>query len=251
LLSVIIICRDEENDIRDCLESVKWADEIIVVDSESKDKTVDIAKLYTGKIFTKKWEGYSEQRKYAMELASCEWILSLDADERVTEELKNEILSVINSVGNDIKGFRIPRKSYFLNRWIKHSGWYPGYQTRLFKKEFAYIRPKLVHEGFEIKGETDYLKNDLLHYTVTSITDFAGRVNSYSTLQATEKSGLKKVKMSDLLFRPFISFFKHYIFKSGFRDGPQGFMVAMFDLITNTLTYMKMWEMQNKKGKPE
>lgn len=251
MLSVIIICRDEENDIRDCLKSVKWADEIIVVDSESKDKTVEIAKSYTGKIFTKKWEGYSEQRRYAMELASGEWILSLDADERVTEELKNEILSVINSNCNDIKGYRIPRKSFFLNRWIKHSGWYPGYQTRLFKKEFAFIRPKLVHEGFEINGETGYLKNDLLHFTVTSISDFAERVNSYSTLQAAEKSGLKKVKLSDLLLRPFISFFKHYILKSGFRDGPQGFMVAMFDLITNTLTYMKMWEMQNKKGKPE
>lgn len=249
MLSVIIICKDEEDQIKECLESVKWSDEIIVVDSESKDKTVDIAKSYTGKIFTKKWEGYSEQRKYAMELASGEWILSLDADERVTEELKNEILSVINSDGNNIKGYRIPRKSYFLNRWIKHSGWYPGYQTRLFKKEFAFIRPKLVHEGFEIKGETGFLKNDILHYTVTSISDFAARVNTYSSLQAIEKSGIKKVKLRDLLFRPLISFVKHYLFKSGFRDGPQGFMVAMFDAITNTLTYMKMWEMQNENKK--
>jgi glycosyltransferase involved in cell wall biosynthesis len=186
-----------------------------------------------------------------MELASGDWILSLDADERVTDELKNEIKSVLNTGGKDIQGYRIPRKSFFLNRWIKHSGWYPGYQTRLFKKEFAFIKPKLVHEGFEIKGETEYLKNDLLHYTVTSISDFASRVNSYSTLQAIEKTGIKKVKLSDLLFRPFISFIKHYIFKSGFMDGPQGFMVAMFDMITNTLTYMKMWEMQNKEGEKE
>jgi glycosyltransferase involved in cell wall biosynthesis len=249
LLSVIIICKEEEDQIKECLESVKWADEIILVDAESKDKTVDIAKSYTDKIYIKKWEGYSVQRNYALSLANYKWVLSIDADERVTGELKEEIISVINSGSDEIKGFRIPRKTYFLNRWIKHSGWYPGYQMRLFQKEFVYMKNRLVHEGFEVKGETGYLKNNLLHYTVTSISDFAERVNTYSTLQAEEKSITRKVRYNDLFFRPFVSFFKYYILKCGFRDGPQGFMVAMFDLITNSLTYMKIWEMQNKKEK--
>lgn len=249
MLSVIIICRNEEDHIKECLESVKWSSEIIVVDAESKDKTVDIARLYTDKIFIKKWQGYSIQRNYALGLATNKWVLSLDADERVTGELKEEILKVINTCNNDIKGYRIPRKSYFLNRWIKHSGWYPDYQMRLFQREFVYIKNRLVHEGFEIKGETGYLRNNILHYTVTSISDFAARVNTYSTLQAKEKYTSRKVRYRDLLFRPFVSFFKHYFLKCGFLDGPQGFMVAMFDMITNTLTYMKMWEMQNEKEK--
>lgn len=249
MLSVIIICKDEEDQIKECLESVKWADEIIVVDAESNDKTVELAKLYTDNIFIKKWEGYSVQRNYALSLATNKWILSIDADERVTGELKEEILTVTHRENGNIKGYRIPRKSFFLNRWIKHCGWYPGYQMRLFQKEFVYIRKRLVHEGFEINGETGYLKNNILHYTVNSISDYASRVNSYSTLQALEKYNFKKVRYNDLLLRPFLHFFKNYIMKSGFRDGPQGFMVAMFDMITNTLTYMKMWEMQNENRK--
>jgi len=248
-ISSIIICKDEEDQIKDCLESIKWTDEIIVVDAESKDRTVEIAKNYTDKIYIRKWEGYSTQRAFALSLASYEWVLSIDADERVTPELEDEICGIIKLNNQEINGYRIPRKSFFLNRWIKHSGWYPGYQMRLFRKESAKVAERLVHEGYEVKGRTGFLKNDILHFTVNSIKDFAARVNSYSTLQAIEKSRNRlRVKYSDLLFRPFAAFIQHYIFKSGYKDGPQGIMVAMFDLITNTLTYMKMWELLNNRN---
>jgi glycosyltransferase involved in cell wall biosynthesis len=248
MLSVTIICKNEEENIRECLESVKWVDEIILVDSYSIDRTIEIAKEYTDKIYQQEWLGFAKQREFALSKVSKEWVFPLDADERCSPELKDEILSVIKSE-NKFKGYRIPRKSFFLNKWIKHGGWYPGYQTRLFLKEKAYVADRLVHEGYEINGETGFLKNNILHYTVNSISDYMGRVNHYSTLQAVEKSKKKKIKISDILFRPIASHIQQFILKRGFLDGIYGLMVTNFDVITNMLTYMKAWELQHKSNK--
>jgi glycosyltransferase involved in cell wall biosynthesis len=248
MLSVTIICKNEEENIRGCLESVKWADEIILVDSYSIDRTIEIAKEYTDKIYQQEWLGFAKQREFALSKVSKEWVFPLDADERCSPELKDEILYVIKSE-KKFTGYRIPRKSFFLNKWIKHGGWYPGYQTRLFLKEKAYVADRLVHEGYEIKGETGFLKNNILHYTVNSISDYMSRVNHYSTLQAVEKSNKKKVKLSDILFRPVASHIQQFILKRGFLDGIYGLMVTNFDVITNMLTYMKAWELQHKSSK--
>lgn len=245
-ISAVIICKDEEDNISDCLQSVNWIDEIIVVDSGSQDKTVEIAKQFTDKVFFKEWNGYTEQRKFALDFVKTEWVLVLDADERCTSELKKEILTELSS--NEAKdGYRIPRKSFFLGKWIKHSGWYPGYQTRFFKKSKAKVTERLVHEGYEINGSLGVLNSDILHYTVQSLSDFMTRVNHYSTLAAAEKLNKKRVGLKDVLIRPPLAFIREYIFKRGFLDGIHGLMVAHFNAITNALTYMKIWEMQNKK----
>jgi glycosyltransferase involved in cell wall biosynthesis len=248
MLAVTIICNNEEENIRECLESVKWADEIIVVDSFSIDKTIEIAKEYTGKIYQEEWKGYSKQREFALSKVSEKWVFPLDADERCSAELKDEILSVINA-NKYISGYRIPRRSFFLGKWIKHCGWYPGFQTRLFLKDKVSVADRLVHEGYEIDGEMGFLKNDILHYTVNSISDYMSRVNNYSSLQAVEKSNKKKIKLYDILLRPVAAFFQSYIFKKGFLDGIHGLMVTSFDIITNMLTYMKAWELQHKSNK--
>jgi glycosyltransferase involved in cell wall biosynthesis len=248
MLSVTIICKNEEENIRECLESVKWVDEIIIVDSYSIDRTIEIAKEYTDKIYQQEWLGFAKQREFALSKVSKEWVFPLDADERCSPELKDEILSVIKSE-NKFAGYRIPRKSFFLNKWIKHGGWYPGYQTRLFLKEKTVVADRLVHEGYELNGQLGFLKSDILHYTVTSISDYMSKVNHYSSLQAVEKSKKKKIKLSDILFRPIASHIQQFILKRGFLDGIYGLMVTNFDVITNMLTYMKAWELQHKSNK--
>ena len=141
-ISVIIITSNEEINIEDCLHSVEWSDEIIVVDSQSQDKTVEIAKKFTTKVFIKKWEGYSAQKKYALSLAENEWVLSLDADERITPELRDEIKL---SIKKDFDGYKIPRENYFLGKHITGCGWNEDYQLRLFKKSKTGLTDSLVH----------------------------------------------------------------------------------------------------------
>jgi glycosyltransferase involved in cell wall biosynthesis len=245
MLSVTIICKNEEENIRECLESVKWADEIIVVDSFSTDKTVNIVKEYTDKIFIEEWKGFAGQREFALSKVTKDWILPLDADERCSEELKKEIADIIKNSGT-FNGYRIPRKTFFLGKWIKHCGWYPGFQTRLFKRNKVKVTDRLVHEGYDVEGEMGFLKGDILHYSVSSITDYMRKVNHYSSLQAVEKSQKKEIKFSDLFLRPLAAHIQNFFIRKGFLDGIHGLMVTNFDIITNMLTYMKAWELQNK-----
>lgn len=250
MLSAAIICKNEENNITACLESIKWIDDIIVIDAESTDNTLEHAKKYTDKIFIRKWDGYKNQREYALSKVSHEWVFVLDADERCSPELKEEILSVIQN-SNNINGFKIQRKSYFLNKRIKYSGWNPDYKLRLFKLEYTSITERLVHEGYIVDGKIEYLKHHIDHYTVSSISDFAEKINKYSSLQAIEKSNRKKVGIGDLILRPISAFIRIFIFKQGFRDGIHGLMVTYFDIITNILTYMKILEIQKKRENNE
>lgn len=249
MISVAIICKNEENYIEDCLKSILFADDIVVVDSESSDNTVEICKKYTDKIFIKKWVGFKAQREFAIENTKHDWVLVLDADERCSVELKEEIISYLKSDNIGFNGFKLPRKNFFLGKWIKHGGWYPGYQYRFFNKKYATITDRLVHEGFEIKGNIGIMKGDILHYTVNSISEYMTKVNHYSTLQAREKVNKRTVKFKDLLLRPIAAFFVQFFIRGGFKDGIHGLMVTNFDVITNMLTYMKIWEMQKKENK--
>lgn len=246
MISVNIICRNEEKNIEDCLKSVLWADEIIVVDAESADRTLEIAKKYTDNVFVNKWEGFAKQRTFALEKSKKDWVLALDADERCSSGLKEEIVSFIASNNHNIKGFKLPRQNYFLGKWIKYGGWYPGYQLRFFKRSNVKVSDRLVHEGYEVDGDIGVMKNDIIHYTVQSVFDFMNRVNGYSNLQAEEKSKNRNIGFLDIFIQPLKSFVVQYIFKGGFRDGLHGLMVYNFDAITRMLTYMKIWEKQNK-----
>ncbi|MGC8594773.1 MAG: glycosyltransferase family 2 protein [Candidatus Kryptoniota bacterium] len=241
-ISVIIIAGNEENNIAECLESVLWADEIIVVDSGSTDRTVEIARTYTTRVFVHQWEGYAAQKSYALSLAGNEWVLSIDADERVSPELKLEIENL------DIEradGYKIPRRNYFLGKVIKSCGWYPDYQLRLFKKSRAGVTNRQVHEGFFVNGRIERLKNDIIHYTHMSITGTLRKINEYSSLQAIEKATRKHVHGYHILLHPTWAFFQHFILRKGFKDGTYGLMVSLIHAMTNMQTYMKIWEMQN------
>lgn len=245
-LSVTIIAYNEEKNIRDCLESIKWADEIILVDSESNDKTVDIAKNFTDKIFIRKWEGYSSQRNFSLQQATNEWVLSLDADERISDELKNEIEKILMH-DDGVNGYYIPRRNYFLDKVIKSCFWYPDYQLRLVRKDFAKVNNRKIHEGLEVTGKKAYLKNDIIHYTHRNLKDTFKKINEYSSLQAEEKINDKKVKPHHLIIHPFAAFLNHFISRKGYKDGIYGLMVSLVHMMTNMMTYMKMWELQNVK----
>jgi glycosyltransferase involved in cell wall biosynthesis len=247
-ISAIIIANNEEKNIRECLESVNWCDEIILVDSESTDRTVEIAKEFTDKIFIKKWEGFAVQKRFSLEKASNEWVISVDADERVSPQLKNEIEKILDS-NAQFDGFKIPRENYFLNKKIKYCGWGNDFQLRLFKKSKAKVTDRKVHEGFIVDGNVGKLDNALIHYTHQKISETINKINHYSTLEAEEKFGKKKVKPLQILTHPIAAFLNHFISRKGYKDGVHGLMISLIHAMTNMLTYMKLWEMQNKKSK--
>jgi len=245
-ISAIIIAGREEKNIAACLDSVRWTDEIVVVNSESKDRTVEIARQYTDKVFVRKWEGYASQKNYSLQQASNEWVLSIDADERVSPELREEILNLDFSIAD---GFYVPRRNYFLDKVVRSCGWSPDYQLRLFKKSKTRLSNRQVHEGFVVDGTKEYLKNELIHYTHSSVTDTLEKINEYSTLEAEEKS--KKIKMSGskILLKPIWEFLRHFVIRRGFTDGVRGLMVSIIHAMTKTQVYLKIWEIQNVRNK--
>lgn len=245
-ISAIVIAGNEEKNIADCLESVRWVDEIIVVNSESTDRTAEIARRFTDKVFSRKWEGYASQKSFSLQKASNEWVLSLDADERVSPELREEISNLDLSKTD---GFYIPRRNYFLNKVIRSCGWSPDYQLRLFRKSKTKLTDRQVHEGFEVEGKREHLSEELIHYTHTTIAGTLRKVEEYSTLEAIEKSGRIHVTGTKLFFKPFWAFFQHFIIRRGFTDGVHGLMVSIIHAMTKTQVYMKIWEIQNVRDK--
>jgi len=247
-ISAITIAFNEEINISDCLESVNWCEEIILVDAYSTDQTVKIAKDHSCKIYKHKWQGFAEQKAYALSKASHEWVISLDADERISHELKDEINSKLNP-NNKFDGFYIPRKSYFLGKWMKHSGWYPGYQLRLFRKSKTQVSEKRVHEGFLVDGEVGYLADSIIHYTHPTITDSLEKMNSYSSLEAEDRENSKTVHWYDLLLHPFAAFSRKYVAQKGILDGMSGFILAVITAQLKMALYIKLWEIQKNKPK--
>ena len=244
-ISVVVITKDEEKNISDCLKSVQWADEIIVVDSESSDRTVELAKQFTDKIFIRKWEGYVPQKKYALSLARNEWILSLDADERVPVELKDEIL---NLAPGKFSGFKIRRKNFLLKNEIASCGWEKDYQLRLLKKDKAGLSDRLVHEKFIVDGQVDTLKNPMLHYTFSSFSEYLDKINYYTSLKAQELfRKKKKVGMWTIISHTVSAFFAFFFIKRGFKDGVNGMIISLLHSVSTMMNYIKLWELQNKK----
>ena len=247
-ISVIIITQNEEQNIHDCLASVRWCEEIILVDAFSSDQTVAISKQFTDRIFQQEWQGFAEQKSFALAQAHQQWVLSLDADERVTPELQSEICSRLHQP--DLPdGFHIPRKSYFLGKWIKHSGWYPGYQLRLFYRAKTRVSQKRVHEGFIVDGRVEYLQNPILHFTHPTIADSLQKMDRYSSLEAEDRAGSRKVRWYDLVFHPVAAFLRKYFVQKGFLDGMHGFVLALITAQLKMALYMKMWEQQQPKEK--
>jgi glycosyltransferase involved in cell wall biosynthesis len=244
-ISVIVIAKDEEKNISDCLHSVEWADEIIVVDSESTDKTLELAKKFTDKVFIRKWDGYVPQKKYAVSLAKNDWVLSLDADERITPELKEEILKL--SPGS-FSGFKIRRKNFLLKKEITSCGWEKDYQLRLLKKDKTSLSDRLVHEKFIVDGEVSTLNNPMLHYTFSSFSDYLNKINYYTSLKAQELFKKKKRIGGWIIFSHTTSaFFSFFFVRRGFKDGVYGLIISLLHSVSTMMNYIKLWELQNKK----
>lgn len=245
-ISVTIITKDEEKNIRPCLESVKWADEIIVVDAGSKDQTPQICAEYGAKIFVEEWQGFGRQKNIALGKVKNEWVLNLDADERVTPELTAEIAEVLKGETR-LNGFYIPRKNYFGQRWIRHGGWYPDYNLRLFRKGKGRFQERKVHEKVILEGKAGYLKNSLEHRTYYSVKEFLQRQDLYSDLAAQEllNEG-RRYRFYDILFRPSWTFWQMYILRAGFLDGYYGFLLARLYAYYTLAKYSKLKELMHK-----
>jgi glycosyltransferase involved in cell wall biosynthesis len=225
-LSVVVITLNEEERLRACLESVAWADEIVVVDAESHDKTVQIAREFTERVVVRPWPGFTAQKNFALALARGDWILSLDADEEVSPELREEAARLLaDPMAAD--GYSIPRKNIFWGRWVRHGGLYPDWQVRLFRRGRGQFVEKDVHESVRVEGPVGRLGGALLHRSYRDVSDFLARADRYSTLAADEwvRSG-RPARARDLVLKPLGRFLGMYLVRLGCLDGWRGLLLA-------------------------
>ncbi len=248
-ISAIVITYNEAANITECLESLKWCDEILVIDSASSDNTCELAREFTNNITITGNLPYGEKRNIGIEKAAFDWILWLDADERVSEELKEEITGLINDSGSQNDAYFINRRSFFINKFIKHSGWYPDYTLRLFKKS-AGIRfdSLLVHEKAIYLGTAGKLKNDILHYTDRDFEHYVNKLNKYTSLSAAElKAKGKRASFFDIIFRPAFTFFKMYFLQLGVLDGYMGLVLSTLSSVHVMTKYSKLYLLNKSK----
>ncbi|NLF85256.1 MAG: glycosyltransferase family 2 protein [Lentisphaerae bacterium] len=250
-ITVCIICGNEEENIERCLKSVTWADEVLVVDSFSRDRTPEIARRYTPHVIQQEWLGYIGQKKFIADLAKGPWILFVDADEEISPALRQEIEALFSRpLPPEVHGFECPRLVPYLGRWIRHGDWYPDTKLRLFKKAFGECGGKEPHDRVYVTGEVRRLRGELFHYTYTDIEDQLATINRFSTISArTNDAEGRTVSMFDLIFRPTIRFIRGYVFKLGFLDGVPGLIVARNVAFGTFAKYAKLWELQNVKRK--
>lgn len=241
-ISISIICFNEEKKIRRCLESVKWADEIVVLDSFSTDNTLNICREYTGKIFQHAFDGHIQQKNRAMGFCSNEWIFCIDADEVVTDELRNSIRS-LNLDNKNVKGYSSARRVFYIGKWINHGGWYPDYKVRLVNKKFANWGGINPHDELKVNGKTSRLAGDLLHYSYENVSAHINQVNKFTDIISGEyKKVGEKPSVLNLALRPFYKFIKMYFIKLGFLDGTRGFIIACIGAFYVFMKFVKLYE---------
>ena len=242
-LSVIIIARNEARCIETCLRSARFADEIVLVDSGSTDDTVAIARKYTDRVIETEWRGYGATKQLALENATGDWVLWLDADESVPPALRDEIRAVTGTGKH--AGYRIARKTLFLGHWIRHCGWYPGYVLRLFRRG---ADPRFtddeVHESLRIQGTTGDLKHPMIHDTDPTLHHYLSKFNRFTSLGARQLylSG-RRFRLTDLVFRPIFTLFRMYVLKRGFLDGLPGFILCGLSGCYVFAKYAKLWHL--------
>ena len=242
-IAALIIAKDEERNIEACLESVQWADERIVVDAESRDRTVEIAKQHAAQVHVRPWPGYGPQKNFGMEQARAEWILIVDADERVPGPLREEITRTIEGGSNDFVGFEIPRRNFFYGRWIRGGGIYPDFQIRLFRRSAGRYDDTLVHERLNLRGPIGTLTSPLDHYSMPTVGHHFQKIIRYTTLAAQEKlKQVSHVTAADIGLHHLGTILKTYLFRRGYRDGVHGAIVALFAGMYTFVKYAKAWE---------
>ena len=250
-LSVVISVFNGEKELDDCLRSVSFADEIVIVNNSSTDKTEDVVRKYTDKIFTRPNNPMLNVNKnFGFSKATGEWILCLDADERVTPELAKEIKTKIGNwkleIGNSVNGFWLPRKNIIFGKWIKHTGWYPDYQLRFFRKDKGKFLQEHVHEMIKVEGQTEYLINNLLHYNYTTVSQFLSKLNIYITNEAEQlvKNGYE-FKWQDSIRFPVKEFLSRFFAREGYKDGLHGLVLSMLMAFYHLLIFATIWEKKN------
>lgn len=242
-LSAVIITLNEEANLPRTLASVAWADEIVVLDSGSTDRTRDIAESFHAKFLVEPWKGFAAQKNSALAKANGDWILSLDADEEVEPALADEIKETLGRNPTET-GFWIPRKNFFLGRWIRHGGFYPDPKLRLFRRGTGAFEDRLVHEDVRVQGPTATLKHDLLHHAYPTLDSYLEHMNRYSSLgaQMAAGKGASGFSFIDIVLRPRLTFFYNYILRGGFLDGREGLLLHLYHSNYVSWKYAKIWE---------
>ncbi|MGH9693304.1 MAG: glycosyltransferase family 2 protein [Bryobacteraceae bacterium] len=238
-ISATIITFNEERNVARVIESLRCCDEILVLDSGSNDRTVEIARKLGARVEEASWHGYAAQKNIAAQLATHDWILALDADESLSEALEAEIWQ-IKKTGPKYDGFTVPRLAQYLGRWILHSGWHPDRKVRLFNKYKAKWVGEFVHESVTVNGSVGHLNSNLLHFTCSSLSEHLRTMDSYTTLAAQEIAAREQnVGFAKLLFDPPWTFFRTYVLKAGFLDGVEGLAIAYMAALYNFVKYSK------------
>lgn len=241
-LTVTVITRNEAANITAVLSSVAWADEVIVVDSESSDDTVALARCHASKVLVRPWPGFSAQKNFAAEQAANDWILSVDADERVSDTLAGEIRGLLRDEP-PLRGYRLPRVSFYLGRWIRSTDWYPDTQLRLYDRRAARWVGDYVHEHVEVEGDVGRLQHELLHLPYRDISHHLQTMDRYTTLAARQmQAGGRRVGPAALLARPAAAFLRNYVLRGGWRDGAVGLVVSLLNSYYVFLKFSKLWE---------
>ena len=241
-LSVAIIAKNEAAAIGDALASVGWADEIVVVDACSSDETAAIARRTAARVVVREWPGYVEQKNYAASLASHDWILSLDADERVTPALQDQIRRLMAGTP-DAAAYRVARVSWYLGRWVRTTDWYPDFQTRLYDRRLARWSGQHVHEAITADGRIGQLTGELQHFPYRDIADHLATIDRYTTLAARQMyEGGRRAGVFDIAVHPVLAFLRNYIAKGGVRDGIPGLIISALNSYYVCLKFAKLWE---------
>jgi glycosyltransferase involved in cell wall biosynthesis len=247
-LSVILITRDEASNIAACLESVAWADEIVVVDSGSTDETPAICRRYTPNVTVTDWPGFGPQKNRALDRASGDWVLSIDADERVTPELRTEIEQVLQAP--DADAYELPRLSSYLGQAMRHGGWWPDHVTRLFRRGSARFSEARVHETLQVTGRTGRLKQHLIHHPFRSLDQVIGKMDSYSTAAAAGMAERgRSAGLTSAVLHGFFAFLRTYVLRAGFLDGRLGFVLAVSNAEGAYYKYLKLAECSGRLTK--
>ncbi len=251
-ISVCIIAGNEEENIGRCLQSVTWADEIVVVDSFSHDRTPEIARGYTPHVYQHEWQGYVKQKALAKTYATNPWILFIDADEEVSPELRDEIFRIFSSkIPDDVSGFDFPRKVWFLGRWILHGDWYPDRKLRLFRASRGECTGTEPHDRITVHGKVEHIRSPLYHYTYDNIHQQLDTLDRFSSIAAKSKPDMPGFRIVlRMLFDPPFRFFRCYFVKRGFLDGLPGYIIARAIAFGTFAKYAKIWERRHNRPAP-
>ncbi len=246
-ISAVVRTFNEESNIRECLESLSWADELIVVDSCSTDRTAAIAKEFTDRVIIQPWLGHIGQSQFTTDQAANTWVLHVDADERVTSELRDEIRA-LDLANTPYDAFDMPRRHWFMRRWINHSGWYPDRNIRLYRKDHCRWGGYAPHDKVQVQpGRLASLKGDLHHYIYRDMAHFAATKNSYANLTALDHNRTgRRATILHFTVRPFYTFFDRYLIRLGILDGLPGFVISIMEAYCVFLKYIELYEIQRK-----